>query len=320
MIQKKDSLYWSVYKNLERELIDLSRQIHFDDNQQTVYSVKIAELLVRCCIEIESITKDLYFLNGGTIPQNDDGKDRDLYFDTDCLELLENIWILSKKVVLVSASTFYFEREENLILTPLYKANKRGTSGADWKKAYQAVKHNRSQNLVQGNLKHVIKAMGALFILNVYYKDESFNVGNDFGKIHFDTSLGSNIFSLKTDYAAFNNSNGEVSLSEPSYSEAIYIKKLNDKSYIDVVTKGKLADERMKDELWNSVEFQNFIKNNPNYSLKGKHLMNVCQDVGGDDFMRKIMRHQQESINLHYRSDMEMVLNKHRDIYPSIQQ
>lgn len=320
MLQKKDSLYWSVYKNLEHELMDLSRQIHFDDNQLSVYSVKIAELLVRCSIEIESITKDLYFLNGGTLPENDEGKNRDLYFDTDCMELLDSKWFLGKKVVLVSASTFYFEKEENLILTPLHKANKRGTNGADWKKAYQAVKHNRSQNLAQGNLKHVIRAMGALFILNAYYKDEIFNVGNDFGKINFDTSLGSNIFSLKTDYAAFNNSNGEISLSEPSYSEAIYIKKLNDKSYLDVVAKGKQESKRMKDELWNSAEFQNFIINNPHYSLKGKHLINVCQDVGGDDFMRKIMRHQQESINLHYRSDMEMVLNKHKDIYPSIEE
>jgi hypothetical protein len=161
------NLFWPVYKSLESEVIELSNKIHFDDNQCSVYSVKIIELLLRCCVEIEAISKDLYFKNGGVSPNN-----RDLYFDTDCLELLEKKWILSKKIVLISSANFYFQNEDNIILKPLYKANKRGTSTADWKKAYQAVKHNRSENLDKGNIKNLLRAMAGLFILNLYYKDD----------------------------------------------------------------------------------------------------------------------------------------------------
>lgn len=143
------NLYWSVYKNLENELIDLSDQIHFDDKQINVYSVKIAELLIRCAVEIESISKDLFLANGG-VPPNDS----DLYFDTHCLELLEHKWKLSSRHVLVSAQNVYFAHAENKILTPLKNANKRGTSGSNWKKAYQAVKHNRAYSLSKGNIKH----------------------------------------------------------------------------------------------------------------------------------------------------------------------
>ena len=61
------NLYWLVYKNLEKELLVLSNQIHFDDHQLTVYSVKISDLLIRCSVEIESLAKDLFLANGGTL-------------------------------------------------------------------------------------------------------------------------------------------------------------------------------------------------------------------------------------------------------------
>jgi len=97
------NLYWSVYKNLEKEVLELSNQIHIDDEQLKVYSIKISELLIRCSVEIESISKDLFFNEGGIEPSN-----RDLFFDTDCLDLLETKWLLSKKKIIISAYNFYF--------------------------------------------------------------------------------------------------------------------------------------------------------------------------------------------------------------------
>ena len=207
---KKNNLYWAVYKNLEREVLELSNQIHFSDNQLDVYSIKIAELLIRCSVEIESIVKEVYIQNGGKhyideknreylLEKDENGVElpdipknrRDLFFDTDCIDYLENMWFLSKKKVLVVASTFYFEKEENAILTPLYKANKRGS--VDWGKAYQAIKHNRSANFSRGNIKHLIRAMAALYLLNLYHKDEKFDLGAGNNKKIFNTSIGSDL-------------------------------------------------------------------------------------------------------------------------------
>lgn len=39
------NLYWPVYQNLEREVISLANEIHFDDTQLNVYSVK----MLSCC-------------------------------------------------------------------------------------------------------------------------------------------------------------------------------------------------------------------------------------------------------------------------------
>lgn len=187
-----NNLYWNVYRSLERELLDIADTIHIDDKQLSTYSTRIANLLVCTVIEIESISKELYFREGGSMPD-----ERDLYFDTDCLALLESKWTLSKKVVMISNPILYTIDPSNQCFTPLHKAFKRGTSGSDWKKAYQAVKHDRSGSLSQGNVKHFIRALGGLFLLNLYYQDQGFDLGGDVTVKSFDLSLGSSLFSIE---------------------------------------------------------------------------------------------------------------------------
>ena len=164
------NFYWPVYRNIEQEFINISNIVHVDDKQNSVYSVKIAELLLRCVVEIESISKDLYIKHGGKPPESG----ANLYFDTGCIAFLESKWLLSKKKVVVSSANLYFQDNKNKELFPLYKANKRGSSSADWARAYQAVKHNRVISLVEANIKHLIRAMAALYVLNIYYRDEVF--------------------------------------------------------------------------------------------------------------------------------------------------
>lgn len=221
-----ENLYWPIYKNLERELINLSELIHFDDTQLNVYSVKISELLIRTVVEIESIVKELYFLNGGIKPD-----DKDLYFDTDCIELIENKWILSKKIVIISATNFYLNLDENRILTPLKKANKRGSSSSDWQKAYQAIKHNRVKNLSKGNLKNFTRALAALFLLNVYYKNDTFDLDNNTTATNFDNSLGSSIFSIKIHKNNGISIDTDYKINE-DFVECVYFQKPTDETRI----------------------------------------------------------------------------------------
>jgi len=42
----KINLYWAVYKNLEKEILELSYHIHFCDTQCDVFSVQIAEIRI----------------------------------------------------------------------------------------------------------------------------------------------------------------------------------------------------------------------------------------------------------------------------------
>jgi len=194
---EKSNLYWQIYKNLEKEVLETSSFTYFSDDQLDTYSLKNIELIMRAAVEIESIAKSLYEQNGGIMnPVDDNGRSRDLYFDTDCLNFLELNWKLSKKKIFVTSPYFNFDKVENKILTPLNKANKRGTSGADWKQAYQAIKHNRLDNIKKANIKNLVRIMATLYLLNIYYKDECIFLGKN--SVTSSVPSGSDIFSVET--------------------------------------------------------------------------------------------------------------------------
>ncbi len=220
-----NQFFWNAYKRLEKEVLSLSEDIHFSDDQIGVYSSKIGDLLVRTAIEVESLSKVLFFANGGTQPT-----DRDLYFDTDCLGLLEQKWLLSKKTIFVSSPYFYFKDEINLTLKPLHKAFKRGTSSSKWQQAYQAVKHDRINNLKRGNIGYLLQALGALYILNIYYRNAKFETVADKDASNIDWGLGSEIFSVKISHESGGASSKTIYVKKADYDECIYIVKHTDET------------------------------------------------------------------------------------------
>lgn len=185
-------LYWQVYLNLERELLGLADTIFINDEQQNVYSMRIADLLIRTVIEIEALAKELYLNNGGAVVPDDE-----MYFDTVCMAHLDGLWDLEKKVVQVVSPSIYFEKEENKEFCPLHKASKRGTSSADWNKAYQAVKHNRVKELSKGSIKNLIHGLAALYVLNLYYRNERINGLSGSDKANVNRGFGSSLFAIK---------------------------------------------------------------------------------------------------------------------------
>src|SRR5690606_1098985 len=64
-----------------------------------------------------------------------------------------------------------------------------------WNNAYQNLKHNRFESLKFGSIENLLHGLAALFILNVYFKNEKFYLGNDYNLSRFDLSIGSSLFS-----------------------------------------------------------------------------------------------------------------------------
>lgn len=238
----KAELFWQTYRNLEKEVLDLSKYVSFTDNTTKTnkngiknmenvhlletYSPYIADLLVRCCVEIESISKELYFDNGGSKQRGSN----DIYFDTDCIDLIEQKWSVGNKIVIVSASNFDFKKNENIYLTPLKDANRR--SKTYWAKAYQAVKHDRYNSLYRGNIKALLLAMAALYLLNIYYRDNKLTIKyTDLNNV--DLSFGSQIFTLKipSDQYLIDVINGKKIEGIMHSTDSPYILKYKQESY-----------------------------------------------------------------------------------------
>lgn len=202
----KSDFFWQTYLNLEKELLDLAKYVYITD-QKTLYkggkiitencttqldtfSPHIADLIVRTCVEIEAISKELYFELGGTKLRGS----TDLYFDTDCLKQIDQVCNSSGKVVMITCPYFNLNDENNKIFKPLREAHKR--QGTQWERAYQAVKHDRYSSVSSGTIKNLIHALGALYLLNIYYKNQKIN-SKFFELSKLDFSFGSKIFSIK---------------------------------------------------------------------------------------------------------------------------
>jgi hypothetical protein len=305
-----NNFYWTVYKNLEKELTDLSNLIHIDDEQLGIYSIKIAELLLRTSVEIESISKTLYYQNGGTKPD-----DINLFFDTDCLDLLESKFLLSKKQVQVSATNFYFTLPENQILTPLKKANKRGTSSSDWQKAYQAIKHNRVKSLSKGNLKHLIRALSALYILNLYLNDNVYQLDKDSSGVNFDSNVGSSIFSIKLHINQTISVNQDYSKNK-DFDECVYLLKATEDTRNAVQQKLKELNEktieRTKTNLLEEITKRLAETQITNQDEVNEKIKSISEQINIDN-MIQVARENRQALKITFDGlRYEAILNKHQ--------
>jgi hypothetical protein len=184
------NLYWPVYLNLEKGVDELAFSIHIDDVQLTVYSSRITDLILRAGSEIESISKDLYHANGGTESGN-------IKFDYDALKHLNGCWDLESKHVSIGSSHCF---QSTRVLKPFVKNEKR--TGTDkptygWNNSYQNLRHARAGSLEFGRLQYLFDIMAALYLLNIYYKNDVIPMESDAVGVTFPNSLGSSLFSIE---------------------------------------------------------------------------------------------------------------------------
>ena len=257
---KKSDIFWQTYLNLEKEAIEVSKYIFFTDEvlvngkggivaqscntQLETFSPHIADLLVRCCVQIEAISKELYFDNGGTKARGDSS----ILFDKNCLKLIDIKWQTHNKTVMVVAPFFNFVKDENRILKPLKEAHKR--QGTYWEKAYQAVKHDRYSSLHKGNVKAFIHALAALYLLNLYYRNDSWVTKyQDISKL--DYSMGSAIFTVKPPVA-----NQLWHGNSPTITESPYVVSYQDADYQRIEEMQRKEEQALNDYWINQPELR----------------------------------------------------------------
>jgi hypothetical protein len=183
------NIYWPVFKNLESEFSRLMYDIHIDDNQLTVYSSKIADLILRGAVETESISKELYYKHGGT-------KTGHIRYDDDALDYLTSKWKLDQKTVIISSPNCFLT---NKTLLPFVKNEQRTGKNYNtfsWNNSYQNIKHDRGKSITFGSVKYLFDILAALYVLNLYYLESTFPLEKDSKGNTLSPSLGSEIFSV----------------------------------------------------------------------------------------------------------------------------
>lgn len=296
------NIYWSVYKNLESEFNKLMFNIHIDDNQMNVYSTKISDLMLRAATEIESISKDLYASNNGT-------KTINLKYDEDAIKHLNKLWLLDKKVVIVSSyNCFQTQRE----LKPFEKnENRTGTSRKtfSWNNSYQNLKHNRANSLHFGSIKYLFDIMAALFILNLYYKNEVFDLEKDDKGTNLPINMGSDIFSIKIHKWSSYDEQG-VYGKKDDFSECMYFIKYTDKSHLEYVKAVEEMQNKQREIFIKHPKFINYLKKNDIATYEGNNLM--WDVLGKDEYIKITNIACTELINIGKKTKYEAMLNKNQ--------
>ena len=263
----KSDIFWQTYLNLEKEAIEVSKFVFITDEviknangavvtencytQLDTFSPSIADLLVRTCVQIEAISKELYFDNYGEKPRGDNS----ILFDEDCLKLVDRIYSTHSKSVLVVAPFFNLTKDEHKILKPLKEAHRRHEY---WEKAYQAVKHDRYSCLYKGNIRAFIQALAALYLLNIYFRNEKWTVRYDeIAKRDF--SMGSSLFAVNPPV-----SSGLWEGNDEHLSDSPFVVKYQDAVYqninaIRTKEEQDLSDYMCSQPEWNDPEFVAYI-------------------------------------------------------------
>jgi hypothetical protein len=272
--------------------------IHIDDNQLNVYSLNISDLILRAAVEIESISKDLYLENGGT-------KTGQIKYDEDAIKLLNQIFLLDKKVVIISSTNCFLLQRT---IFPFVKNEKRtGTERQTfgWNNSYQNLKHDRGNSLRFASVKYLFDIMAALFLLNIYLKNEAFVLGRDSQSTTFPINLGSEIFSISL-HKWFRYDGKGVYGRKENFDECVYITKMTDESR-DENNKANIESQQMQIKLFTShPKFLKYISENDISKYTGKSLM---YDVLGKDEYARII-HQSLKSKVQNETQYEGVINK----------
>ncbi len=270
------NIYWPVYKNLEREFYELMYNIHIDDSQLKVYSIKITELILRAAVEIESISKELYLLNGGPEKSN-------IKYDEDAIKLLNKLWKLDQKEILISTSSCHLTKK---VISPFKKNEVRTGSSRmtfSWNNSYQNIKHDRSNSLKFGSIKYLFDIMAALFILNIYLKDETIELNSDSDSINFPIGLGSTIFSIGLHKWFGYDEYGEY-MKRDEFEKCIYITKMTDKSKKLMDDENIRIFEKRLELCLNHPKYKNWAIENKIEKYTGKPIM--VEILGRDEYSK----------------------------------
>jgi hypothetical protein len=159
---------WHTYQNLEKDLIDVTRYVALEKENDSTHSEKIAQLLLLIGSTVDSVFFEMRtspFLDDRKgvadlrqIPEPNIGQYREVY---------DPIYELSKiKVLAHHGLTNYGS------IKPFYPFLPK-QSPSRWD-AYNDIKHEFFQNWRKGTSKNLVHALGALFTLNVLHMDARF--------------------------------------------------------------------------------------------------------------------------------------------------
>lgn len=149
--------YWSYYLSIEKMLEETRKYVAVSKGNRNTYSNEFAKIILLSCSEMDSILKLICKLKN--IQKEDNQYNMKVYISV--LNEFQNI-----KEIAYSRYPTTSINEELLIVRPFSTMDiSKKYGGMDWWEAYQALKHNRLENAIKGNLNNAVTAVAAQYII-----------------------------------------------------------------------------------------------------------------------------------------------------------
>ena len=181
------NIHWNYYLAIESDFEKISRYIEFVEANNSTFSIELARIIMASSQEIDGIMKKLCNLLNPNLPAKNINHYKGI--------IKTNLIDLTRERVYIPRFGMSSEPWENWNLS---------NNNPDWWKANNNIKHDRTQNLDDANLKNAFNAVGALLITTLYYykaERERANGGpitwQDFT---FELKPKSSLFILNSDY------------------------------------------------------------------------------------------------------------------------
>lgn len=175
--------YTRGFISIQEELKNLFDFIEPADVNLNTYSIKIQQLLIRTCVEIESNFKAILRENNFN-PKTKNG-----------VEILEKNWKMMNFGIINKTHHLdeyvvklpYWDGKRNYF-KPFDNWDKKNNYKLDWYDAYNLSKHNRAENFDKANFSSLLNAITALLIvLSSQFCSESFMPGGNVLEIQTDS-------------------------------------------------------------------------------------------------------------------------------------
>ncbi|CEF52270.1 hypothetical protein LGMT14_02197 [Lactococcus garvieae] len=106
---EKERLFFQIYQSLENELLEMTDYIHFSDKNLDVYSVKLANFILRANVECESVLKELF--KKTDYYESLSEKDKKKKLDNSTFVQVNKKYNLLEKKVFIASEIFFFEEK-----------------------------------------------------------------------------------------------------------------------------------------------------------------------------------------------------------------
>lgn len=146
----KQKIHWNYFLAIQQDFESLSRYIEFAEENNSTYSIELARIIMSASQEVDVIMKEICSLLIN--PNADNIND---YRDV----------IKEKLPELISEEVFI----ARFAMSGKPWSNWEGEENPLWWRANNKIKHQRTQNFHQANLKNAFNALGGLLISNFYY-------------------------------------------------------------------------------------------------------------------------------------------------------